>query len=174
MATLKERYQTEVVPALKRDLGITNTMRVPRVRKVVINIADKDQFQTHVTELGKLAGQRPVVTRARKSISNFKLREGMQIGAKVTLRGARMYEFLERLISAGLPRIRDFRGLPLNAFDKQGNYTVGIKEQTIFPEIDPNHVGAVQGMNITIVTDSRNCDEARMLLKGLGIPFAEK
>lgn len=178
MATLKERYQTEVVPALKRDLGITNTMRVPRVRKVVINmgigIADKDQFQTHVTELGKLAGQRPVVTRARKSISNFKLREGMQIGAKVTLRGARMYEFLERLISAALPRIRDFRGLPLNAFDKQGNYTVGIKEQTIFPEIDPNHVGAVQGMNITIVTDSRSRDEARMLLKGLGIPFAEK
>ncbi len=178
MATLKERYQTEVVPALKRELGVENPMRVPRLRKIVINmgigIVDKDQFQTHVTELGRVTGQRPVVTKARKSISNFKLREGMPIGARVTLRGVRMFEFLERLISAALPRIRDFRGLPPNAFDGQGNYTLGIKEQTIFPEIDPNHVGAVQGMNITIVTDSQSRQEARALLKGLGIPFAEK
>lgn len=178
MATLKERYQQEVVPTLKRELGITNPMRVPRVRKVVINmgigIVDKDQFQNHVADLGRVCGQRPIVTRARKSISNFKLREGMQIGAKVTLRGARMYDFLERLIQAALPRIRDFRGLPPTAFDKQGNYTVGIREQTIFPEIDPNHVGATQGMNITIVTDSRSREEARLLLKSIGIPFAEK
>lgn len=178
MATLKERYQTEVVPTLKRELGITNPMRVPRVRKVVINmgigIVDKDQFQSHVADLGRVTGQRPIVTKARKSISNFKLREGMPLGAKVTLRGNRMYDFLERLIQAALPRIRDFRGLPPNAFDGQGNYTVGIREQTIFPEIDPNHVGATQGMNITIVTDSQSRDEARLLLKSIGIPFAEK
>lgn len=178
MATLKERYKTEVVPQLKKDLGITNPMRVPRVRKVIINmgigVVDKDQFQSHVSDLARVTGQKPIVTRAKKSISNFKLREGMLIGAKVTLRGGRMYDFLERFISAALPRIRDFRGLPPNAFDAQGNYTLGIKEQTIFPEIDPNHLGAVQGMNITIVMDSGSRDESRMLLKGLGIPFAEK
>lgn len=178
MGTLKERYVTEVVPKLKTELGIKNPMRVPRLQKVIVNmgigIADKDEFQTHVTELGRITGQKPLVTKARKSISNFKLREGMSIGAKVTLRGPRMYEFLERFISAALPRIRDFRGLPPNAFDAQGNYTVGVKEQTIFPEIDPNHVGAVQGMNITIVMHSRSRNESRLLLKGLGIPFAEK
>ena len=178
MATLKERYEQEIIPSLKKDLGLTNTMRVPRVRKVIVNmgigIADKDEFAGHVTALGRITGQKPLVTKARKSISNFKLREGMNIGAKVTLRGSRMYDFLERFIAAALPRIRDFRGLPNHAFDGQGNYTVGIKEQTIFPEIDPNHVGAVQGMNITIVMDSRSRDESRLLLKALGIPFAEK
>lgn len=178
MATLKERYEQEVVPKLRAELGIKNPMRVPRLRKVVVNmgvgIVDKDVFQNHVNELARITGQRPVVTRARKSISNFKLREGMSIGAKVSLRGARMYEFLDRLINTALPRIRDFRGVSPNAFDAQGNYTMGIKEQTIFPEIDPNHVGAVQGMNITIISDSRSRNEARLLLKGLGMPFAEK
>lgn len=178
MATLKDRYEKEIVPALRKELGIQNPMRVPRLRKVVVNmgigIVDKDEFQAHVTELGRFTGQKPVVTRAKKSISNFKLREGMSIGAKVTLRGPRMFEFLERFIAAALPRIRDFRGLPPNSFDGQGNYTIGVKEQTIFPEVDPNHVGAVQGMNITIVMDSGSRDEARRLLKGLGIPFAEK
>ncbi|MCE9614120.1 MAG: 50S ribosomal protein L5 [Lentisphaerae bacterium] len=178
MGILKERYVTEVVPKLKKELGIENPMRVPRVQKVIVNmgigIVDKDEFATHVTELARITGQKPIVTKARKSISNFKLREGMSIGAKVTLRGPRMYDFLERFIAAALPRIRDFRGLPPNAFDAQGNYTVGVKEQTIFPEIDPNHVGAVQGMNITIVMSSQTRDESRLLLKGLGIPFAEK
>jgi large subunit ribosomal protein L5 len=178
MATLKERYETEVVPKLKLELGLKNPMRVPRLRKIIVNmgvgIVDKDEFQTHVTELARITGQKPIVTHAKKSISNFKLRQGMSIGAKVTLRGRRMYDFLERFISAALPRIRDFRGLPPHAFDAQGNYTLGVKEQTIFPEIDPNHVGAVQGMNITIVMDSRSRDESRLLLKGLGIPFAEK
>ncbi len=178
MATLKERYTSEVVPKLKKELGIENPMRIPRVRKVIVNmgigIVDKDQFQNHVTELARITGQKPLVTKAKKSISNFKLREGMTIGAKVTLRGKRMYDFLDRFINAALPRIRDFRGLPPNAFDAQGNYTLGIKEQTIFPEIDPNHLGAVQGMNITIVMDSQSRDESRLLLKGLGIPFSEK
>jgi large subunit ribosomal protein L5 len=178
MLPIKERYQKEVVPQLKTELGIANTMRVPRVRKIVVNmgigIVDKEQFQTHVNELARVTGQRPQIRRARKSISNFKLREGMTIGAKVTLRGKRMHDFLDRLINAALPRIRDFRGLSPNAFDAQGNYTLGIREQTIFPEIDPNNVGATQGMNITIVTDSADRKEARALLKGLGMPLAEK
>ena len=174
--TLKERYDQDVRPQLKEALGIENPMSVPRVKKVVVNmgigIAEKDAFQSHVDELARITGQRPMVTRARKSISNFKLREGMTVGAKVTLRGRRMYEFLDRLINTALPRIRDFRGLPAGAFDAQGNYTLGIREQTIFPEIDPNHAGAVQGMNITIVTDCGSREEARQLLKGLGMPLA--
>lgn len=176
MKTLKERYKEDVVPKLKAELGIQNPMRVPRLKKIIVNmgvgIVDKDVFKAHVDELEKVTGQRPVVTKARKSISNFKLREGMSLGTKVTLRGERMYEFLDRLINAALPRIRDFRGLSANAFDGQGNYTLGLREQTIFPEIDPNHAGAPQGMNITIVTGCVNRDEARMLLKELGMPFA--
>jgi len=175
---LKEKYVKEVVPKLMKELGITNPMRVPRLVKVVVNmgvgIAEKDAMKIHVEELTKITGQKPVITKARKSISNFKLREGMSIGAKVTLRGSRMYEFMDRMISAALPRIRDFRGLPADSFDGRGNYTMGIKEQTIFPEIDPNNVTAVQGMDITIVTGTEDDREARELLKMLGMPFAGK
>jgi len=178
MARLKVKYIQEVVPRLKQELGVTNTLRVPRLEKIVVNmgigVVDKDAFKTHVEELAKITGQRPVVTRAKKSISNFKLRKGTTIGAKVTLRGERMYEFLDRLINAALPRIRDFRGLRRDAFDGRGNYTLGVREQTIFPEIDPNQTGAIQGMDITVVTTARNDEEARLLLSHLGMPFAKK
>ena len=133
---------------------------------------DKDTFKVLVEELGRITGQRPVVTLSRLSIANFKLREGQPVGAKVTLRGARMYEFLERLIHAALPRIRDFRGVPLKGFDGRGSYTLGIKEQNIFPEIDPDQIKKVQGMDITVVTTAHTDDEARELLKRLGMPFA--
>jgi large subunit ribosomal protein L5 len=175
---LKEKYVKEVVPKLMKELGITNPMRVPRLVKVVVNmgigIAEKDAMKIHVEELSRITGQKPVITKAKKSISNFKLREGMSIGAKVTLRGNRMYEFMDRLIAAALPRIRDFRGLPADSFDGRGNYSMGIKEQTIFPEIDPNNVSAVQGMDVTIVTGTEDDREARELLKMLGIPFGGK
>lgn len=180
MATprLKEKYAKEMVPKLMKELGITNPMRVPRLVKVVINmgvgIAEKDAMKVHMEELAKITGQKPVMTKARKSISNFKLRAGMNIGAKVTLRGNRMYEFMDRMISAALPRIRDFRGLPSDSFDGRGNYTMGIKEQTIFPEIDPNNVTVVQGMDITMVTTADEDREARELLRMLGMPFAGK
>jgi len=176
MAALKEKYWSEVVPQFSEKLHVKNPMRVPRLAKVVVNmgmgIADKDNAQTHANELGMITGQRPVVTKARKSISNFKLREKMNIGAKVTLRGERMYEFLDRLINAALPRIRDFRGLSADAFDGRGNYSMGIQEQAIFPEIDPNDVGETQGMDVTIVTTTASDDEARLLLTMLGMPFA--
>lgn len=175
---LKAKYNDEVVGKLGELLGIANRLRVPRLTKIVVNmgigIADKDVFKGHVDELATITGQKPIITKARTSISNFKLREGMNIGAKVTLRGTRMYEFLDRFISGALPRIRDFRGLSLHAFDGRGNYTIGIKEQTIFPEIDPNHAGAIQGMDITIVTTGRTDQESRELLKLLGMPFAAK
>jgi large subunit ribosomal protein L5 len=178
MPSLKDKYINEAIPKLKKELGCENLLRLPRLVKVVVNmgigVADKDTFKAHVEELAKITGQKPIVTLAKQSISNFKLRKGMTIGAKVTLRGSRMYEFLDRLISAALPRIRDFRGLRREAFDKMGNYTLGVKEQTIFPEIDPNHAGAVQGMDITIVTTGRNAAEARALLSALGMPFAGK
>jgi large subunit ribosomal protein L5 len=178
MARLREKYVNEVIPKLAKELGQTNRLRLPRPVKVVVNmgigVADKDALKAHLEELARITGQKPVSTRARQSISNFKLRRGMTIGAKVTLRGERMYEFLDRLISAGLPRIRDFRGLRRDAFDGRGNYTLGIREQTIFPEIDPNHAGAIQGMDITIVTTGRSDEEARALLTHLGMPFAGK
>jgi large subunit ribosomal protein L5 len=178
MPTLKDKYNQEVVPKLMEVLGIRNRLRVPRIAKVVLNagigLSDKDVFKVHVEELAKISGQRPVVTKAKKSISNFKLREGVAIGAKVTLRGDRMYEFLERLICAALPRIRDFRGVPLHSFDGRGNYTFGVKEQTIFPEIDPNGVTEVQGMDVTVVTTARTDDEAREMLKLLGVPFSSR
>lgn len=176
MATLKERYVTSIVPELKEKLGIKNSMRVPRLKKVVVNmglgIAEQDALKTHAQELAQVTGQKPQMTKARKSISNFKLREGVTIGAKVTLRGTRMYDFLDRLIGATLPRIRDFRGLPANAFDGRGNYSLGVKDQTIFPEIDPDHAGETQGMNVTIVTTARTNEEAFELLKLMGMPFA--
>lgn len=178
MSLLKEKYDKEVVPAMMDKLGIKNKLRVPRLIKVVVNmgigIAEKDALKVHTGELAKITGQKPLITRARKSISNFKLRAGMDIGAKVTLRGERMYEFLQRLINAALPRIRDFRGISPKSFDGRGSYTLGVKEQTIFPEIDPNSVTAVQGMDITVVTSASDDKEAFELLKLLGMPFAGK
>jgi large subunit ribosomal protein L5 len=177
MPRLKEKYENEVVPLLREELGATNPFTVPRLKKVVVNMgfggADRDQIKAHTECLGAITGQRAMVTRASKSISNFKLREGMPVGAKVTLRGDRMYEFLDRLISAALPRIRDFRGVSARAFDGKGNYTLGIREQTIFPEIDPNKVSESQGMDISIVTTAREDEAARLLLKHLGMPFGE-
>jgi len=174
---LRERYDSEVVPKLREELGIENPMGVPRVKKVVVNmgigIAEKDQFKTITEDLGRITGQKPLVTKARKSVSNFKLREGMSIGSKVTLRGKRMFEFLDRLINAALPRIRDFRGVSPAAFDSQGNYSLGIRELSIFPEIDVSDSTVNQGMDITIVTNCSNAEEARALLRGLGMPFAE-
>lgn len=177
MTALRDKYDSEVTGALKESLGISNVMMIPRLQKVVVNMgmgcADKDHLKSSVEELGSVTGQKPVVTKARKSISNFKLRAGMDIGAKVTLRKTRMYEFLDRLINSALPRIRDFRGVPPTGFDGRGNYTLGIKDQTIFPEIDPNSSNATQGMNITIVTSTESDAEAREMLKLLGMPFSD-
>lgn len=173
---LKKKYLEEVVPKLKQKPGMNNNLRVPRIMKVVINMGinagKKDAINNLVGDLTKISGQKPVTTKARTSISNFKVREGMIVGAKVTLRGDRMFEFLDRLISAALPRIRDFRGVSPTAFDGRGSYTLGIKEQTVFPEIDPNTVTVNQGMDITIVTTARTNDEARDMLKLLGMPFS--
>jgi large subunit ribosomal protein L5 len=178
MPALKDKYRQTVIPRLMETLGFKNPQRVPRLTKVVVNmgfgIAEKDAMKAHTEELTMITGQKPVQNKARKSISNFKLRQGMIVGAKVTLRGDRMYEFLERLISAALPRIRDFRGLSVNAFDGRGNYTFGVREQTIFPEIDPDKAGPSQGMDITLATTARDDKEALELLKLLGIPFARK
>lgn len=178
MSRLKDKYIGEIRAGLAEKLGIKNAMQIPRVSKVVVNmglgIADKDALKKHTDELAAITGQRPVVIKARKSISNFKLREGMNIGTKVTLRGERMFEFLDRLINSALPRIRDFRGVSRRGFDGRGNYTMGIKEQSIFPEIDPNAVTNIQGMDITIVTSTEDDRAARELLTMLGMPFAAK
>jgi len=178
MDGLKEKYVSEVIPKLAEHLGMRNVMGMPRIAKVVVNmgvgIADKDALNAAVADLTKITGQKPMVTKARKSISNFKLREGMIVGAKVTLRGMRMYDFLNRLINAALPRIRDFRGVSEAAFDGRGNYSMGITDQSIFPEIDPNNVSVTQGMDITIVTSTDDDGAARELLRLLGMPFAEK
>lgn len=174
---LQEMYKKEVVQALLATGRFKNVMEVPRLVKVVINMgvssaADKDALRWVADDLAKITGQRPILTRARKSVSNFKLRAGMPIGAKVTLRGARMYDFLERLIHAALPRIRDFRGIK-KSFDGRGSLTFGLKEQMVFPEIQPDHVKKTQGMDITIVTTTRNDEDAFELLKQLGFPFAK-
>jgi large subunit ribosomal protein L5 len=175
---LKTRYVTEVLPALQRELGIANPMRVPRLEKIVVNagvgdaIRDSKLLDAVVEDLATITGQKPAVTRARKSIANFKLRAGMTIGAKVTLRGNRMWEFLDRLLSTALPRIRDFRGLNPNAFDGRGNFTLGVTEQLIFPEIDYDKVVKVRGMDITVATTAEDDEEARSLLRALGFPFA--
>ncbi|MGA1193391.1 MAG: 50S ribosomal protein L5 [Kiritimatiellia bacterium] len=176
VTSLREKYKQEVRPALQKALEIKNPMDIPGLEKVVINMSvsvevDKDSFKLMTDELAKIAGQRPVVTHARKSVSNFKLREGMPIGAKVTLRGQAMYEFLERLLYVVLPRIRDFRGVTKKAFDGRGNYTLGLSEQTLFPEIDPDKVKRNQGMDITIVTTAKNNAHALELLTQLGVPF---
>jgi large subunit ribosomal protein L5 len=176
---LRERYRAEVVPQLQRELGLANVMQVPRLDKVVVNmgvgdaIKDGRMLDAAIEDLQTVTGQRPVVTKARKSIAGFKLREGMSIGAKVTLRGARMWEFVDRLVSLALPRIRDFRGLSPTAFDGHGNYTLGVTEQLIFPEIDYDKVLKVTGMDITIVTTAKDDDEGRALLAALGFPFAQ-
>jgi large subunit ribosomal protein L5 len=170
-------YEDRVRERLGQQFGFKNPYRVPRVEKIVLNVglgeAPKNQklLDSVVTELGLISGQRPVVTRARKSISNFGLREGMAIGVKVTLRGARMYEFLDRLINVAIPRIRDFRGVPNRSFDGRGNFTLGVKEQLIFPEIEYDKVNEVHGMDIVIVTTTDKDDEAYALLRELGMPF---
>ncbi len=178
MTTLKEKYVNEIAPALMKELGAKNALMVPKLSKIVVNMGmglkDKDVAKKHVDELAAITGQKPIVTKAGKSISNFKLREGNQVGAKVTLRGRMMYDFLDRLINAALPRIRDFRGISAKGFDGSGNFTLGIKEQSIFPELDPNSISDTQGMDITMVTTARSDADALALLKSLGMPFAEK
>jgi large subunit ribosomal protein L5 len=177
MARLKQRYQSEVAPAIAKEFGIKNPMAVPRLDKIVVNmgmgeaIANSKVLDTAVEELKSIVGQKPVITRAKKSIASFKLRQGMPIGVMVTLRGERMYEFFDRLVSVALPRVRDFRGVSPKAFDGRGNYTIGIREQLIFPEIDFNKVDKLRGMNISIVTTARDDDQARSLLRALGMPF---
>src|SRR6476646_3574547 len=178
-ARLRERYYKEVVPALGKELGIDNRMAIPRVEKVILNmglgeaVANPKILEGAVEELSAIAGQRAVVTKAKKSIATYKLRAGMPIGVRVTLRGARMYEFLDRLISIALPRVRDFRGVSPKAFDGRGNYTLGVRDHFIFPEIDYSKVDKLRGMNISIITSARNDEQARALLKGLGMPFRQ-
>jgi len=179
MARLKQRYQKDIAPAIAKEFGIKNPMAIPRLEKIVLNmgmgeaIANSKVLDTAVAELTSVAGQKPVITKAKKSIASFKLRQGMPIGVMVTLRGERMYEFFDRLVSVALPRVRDFRGVSPKAFDGRGNYTIGIREQLIFPEIDFNKVDKLRGMNISIVTSARNDEQARALLKSLGMPFRQ-
>ncbi|HAD98798.1 MAG TPA: 50S ribosomal protein L5 [Cryomorphaceae bacterium] len=175
--TLKEKYRKEVVPALKEELGYKNVMEVPRLKKVVLSqgigaaTADKKLIEYAVDEMSRISGQKAIATYSKKDISNFKLRKGMPIGAKVTLRGDKMYEFLERLIWAALPSIRDFNGIKKNGFDGRGNYTLGITEQIIFPEIDIDKVNRIAGMDITFVTSANTDKEAKALLEKFGLPF---
>lgn len=179
MARLKEKYETEVIPKLEKEFGITNPMAVPRITRVVCNIGlgeasrQPKMLDQAVEELTAIAGQRPVIRKARKSIAQFKLRAGMQIGCAVTLRRDRMYEFLDRLINIALPRVRDFRGLSSRGFDGRGNYTMGIRDHLIFPEIDYTKVEHPKGMNVTVVTTAQTDDQARFLLQELGFPFVK-
>ena len=176
-ARLKEQYQKKVVPALAKEFGYKNAMAVPRIDKISINIGLGEATQNAklmdgaVHELAQITGQKPVITKATKSIAAFKLREGMSIGCMVTLRGDRMYEFFDRLVNVALPRVRDFRGVSTKSFDGRGNYTLGLKDQLVFPEIDYAKVDKQKGMNVTIVTTARNDNEARALLKHMGMPF---
>jgi large subunit ribosomal protein L5 len=173
---LQERYK-EVLPALAKKLGRTNPMALPRLQKIVVNmgvgsaVAEKKNLDDAVAALTQITGQKPLVTSARVAISGFKLREGLPIGCKVTLRGTRMYEFLDRLVSLALPRVRDFRGLDANSFDGRGNYSLGLSEQLVFPELNPDKFTKVQGMNVTIVISGGNNDESRELLRAMGLPF---
>lgn len=177
ISRLHTKYRKETMPALTKRFGYKNAMAVPRVSKVTVNIGMGEASQnvklldTAAQELGQIAGQKPVITRAKKSIANFKIRRGMAIGCMVTLRGERMYEFLDRLSSVVLPRVRDFKGLPPNSFDGRGNYTLGLKDQLVFPEIDYTRVDKIKGMNITITTTARTDEEGRELLKLLGMPI---
>ncbi|HEY6271111.1 MAG TPA: 50S ribosomal protein L5 [Terriglobales bacterium] len=178
-ARLKERFHKEIAPALAKELGLTNPMAVPRLHKIVVNMGVGEATQNTkmldplANDLGQITGQKPVITRAKKSIAAFKVREGMAIGAMVTLRGDRMYEFMDRLVNMALPRVRDFRGVSTKSFDGRGNYTLGVRDQLIFPEIDYARVDKLKGMNVTIVTTARDDNQARALLKHLGMPFKQ-
>jgi large subunit ribosomal protein L5 len=175
---LKDRYDAELREQLKEELGLKSIMEVPRVTKITLNMGvgeaktDAKQLDAAIEELTTIAGQRAQIRKARKSIASFKLREGMPVGARVTLRGARMWEFLDRLITIALPRIRDFRGLNPDSFDGRGNYSLGIREQIIFPEIDYDSIGQIRGLDVAITTSAKSDDEARALLRGLGLPLA--
>lgn len=177
--SMQERYRTEVVPALMKQFGYQNSMQVPKIEKVVVNMGVGDAIQNPkaldnaVAELSQITGQRPVITKAKRSIAAFKVRTGMKIGCKVTLRGERMYSFLDRLVNVALPRVRDFRGVGSKAFDGRGNYTLGIKEQLIFPEINYEKVEKIRGMDVVIVTTARTDEEGRGLLTAMGMPFRE-
>ena len=177
MSALKDKYKKEIAPALMKEFGYGNVMQAPRLEKVALNmglgaaIQNAKLLEDGIYTLTRISGQKPVVTRARKAISNFKLREGMSVGVMVTIRGDRMYEFLERLITAAIPRIRDFKGISGKAFDGHGNYTLGVREQIIFPEIDYDKISGVKGLNISIITTAETDAEAKGLLKGLGMPF---
>jgi len=179
MARLKEKYQNEVAPAMMQKFQYKSVMEIPRLEKVVINMGlgdTKDNakgLDSAVSELGIIAGQKPVITKAKKSVAAFKVRQGMSVGAKVTLRGNKMYEFLDKLFNIALPRVRDFRGVSVNSFDGRGNYSLGIKEQLIFPEIEYDKIEQIQGMDITIVTTARTDEEAKALLEFLGMPFRQ-
>jgi len=174
---LLDRYTSEILPSLAKQLGRTNRLSLPRLEKIVVNmgvgaaVSEKKYLEEALDALRLITGQQPVVTIARKSVAGFRLREGMSIGCKVTLRGQRMYEFLDRLISLALPRVRDFRGLNPNGFDGHGNYSLGLSEQLVFPELNPDKYTRPQGMNITMVTTTESNDEARELLRGFGMPF---
>ncbi|MBN1146481.1 MAG: 50S ribosomal protein L5 [Anaerolineales bacterium] len=177
---LKERYQNEVMPALMKSLNLSNVMQVPRVTRVVVNIGlgealdNAKALDAATGDLGRITGQKPVVTKARKSIANFKLREGRAIGAKVTLRGERMWSFLDRLMNIALPRMRDFRGVSPNSFDGRGNYTLGLREQLVFPESEYDKIDKLRGLEVTIVTTADNDDHGRQLLQMLGMPFRKE
>jgi large subunit ribosomal protein L5 len=178
-ARLKDRYVKEIAPAMQREFGYRNPMEIPKLEKITINMGLGEAIQnaklidTAVNELAIIAGQKPVVTKARKSIAAFKLREGMNIGAMVTLRGDRMYEFLDRLLNIVLPRVRDFRGISAKSFDGRGNYTLGLRDQLIFPEVDFNKVDKARGMNVSITTTARTDEEGRALLRHFGMPFRQ-
>jgi large subunit ribosomal protein L5 len=180
MNRMQERYNKEIAPALFKSFEFRNVMQVPRIQKVVVNIGlgealdNPKALESAVSDLMQITGQKPVTTKARKSIANFKLREGRLIGTKVTLRGDRMWAFLDRLMNVALPRVRDFRGVSGNAFDGRGNYTLGLKDQLVFPEIEYDKIDKLRGMEITIVTTAKNDDEARALLQMLGMPFSRK
>ena len=180
MNRLQERYNTEIVPALRKAFDLKNIMQVPHIEKVVVNIGmgealdNPKALESAVSDLTIITGQRPVMTKARKSIANFKLREGRLIGTKVTLRGERMWAFLDRLLSTALPRVRDFRGVSANAFDGRGNYTLGLRDQLIFPEIEYDKIDKLRGMEVTIVTTAKDDDQARVMLQLLGMPFSKK
>src|SRR6266513_1840226 len=179
MARLQDRYQKEIVPQLQKKLGRTNVLSLPRLKKIVVNmgvgkaLTDKNRMEQAADNLTQITGQRAQITKAKVAISGFRLREGNEVGCRVTLRGKRMYEFLDRLVSVALPRIRDFRGVNPKSFDGHGNYSIGLTEQMVFPEIDPDKVNFTQGMDITFVTSTRSDDEARELLKQFGMPFRE-
>jgi large subunit ribosomal protein L5 len=180
MNRMRERYQKEIAPALVKSFELSNLMQVPRITKVVVNIGagealdNPKALEAAVADLTTITGQKPVTTKARKSIANFKLREGRLIGAKVTLRGDRMWAFLDRLLNIALPRVRDFRGVSANAFDGRGNYTLGLSDQLVFPEIEYDKIDKLRGMEITIVTTARDDEQARALLRLLGMPFGKK